>query len=65
MVAVVDVVVVSSSSMIGELEVLAAVVASLQAKDTNSTLVVTYPWPLASLKVETPAAPPIEYTRVA
>ena len=36
-------------------------VLSLQARDTNSTLFVTYPWPLASLKTETPAAPPIKY----
>ena len=32
-----------------------------QAKDTNSTLFVMYPWPLASLTVETPAVPPMEY----
>ena len=31
--------------------------ASLQAKDTNSTLFVTYTWPLASLKIETRVAP--------
>ena len=28
-----------------------------QAKDTNSTLFVTYSWPLASLKIEVPIAP--------
>ena len=31
--------------------------ASSQAKDTNSSLFVMYPWPLASLKIEAPAAP--------
>ena len=31
--------------------------ASSQAKDTNCTLFVTYPWPLASLKIEAPDAP--------
>ena len=34
---------------------------SSQAKDTDFTLFVMYPWPLASLKIETPAATPIEY----
>ena len=32
-----------------------------QAKGTNSTLFVTYPWPTATLNIETPAEPPIEY----
>ena len=36
--------------------------ASSQAKDTDSTLFVTYPWPLASLKIKAPAAPPIKKT---